>query len=170
MGLCNSVAAARGSVGPLDRQRKPRTQITLITTKSHLAAAGVGVVCCRSGSGFATTSTLGRRRRRQRFLRSARASRGTCRRRGATSSIGRQGRLMPMTPARRSGLLRTAARPWRAMGTGRGTVNGRVVQAPAPALVHPGRVVRIIGLVSHHRAKPPNLVAAVGGSPAPQLG
>ena len=37
----------------------------------------------------------------------------------ATSSIGRQGKLIPMTLARRSGLLRTAARPWRAVWTGR---------------------------------------------------
>ena len=39
----------------------------------------------------------------------------------ATSSIGRQGMLIPVTPARRSGLPRTAARPWRAVWTGRAT-------------------------------------------------
>ena len=44
-----------------------------------------------------------------------------------------------------------------------GDVNGRVVPAPAPSLVHPWRVVRIIGLVSHRRATSPDLVAAVGG-------
>ena len=44
-----------------------------------------------------------------------------------------------------------------------GHVNGRVVQAPAPSLVHPGRVVRIIGLVSHRGVTSPNRVAAVGG-------
>ena len=88
----------------------------------------------------------------------------------ATSSIGRQGTLIPMTPARRSGLRRTAARPWRAVGTGRAPSVGRVVQAPAPSLVHPGRVVRIIRPVSQRRATSPNLVAAVGDVPAPQLG
>ena len=46
-----------------------------------------------------------------------------------------------------------------------GTVNGRVVQAAVLAFVHPSRVVRVVGRVSHGGPRSWNRVAAVGSVP-----
>ena len=102
------------SVGPT---KKTRTQITQsrrnriwLLRASGLFAAGrrrVSRQQARSDGGARLSEVPSIRVGRSRHVPSARA----------TSSTGRQGMLIPMTPARRSGLLRSAARPWRAVWT-----------------------------------------------------
>ena len=124
----------------------------------HINHEEIASGCCGHRDGlqlvgirFARHSTLGPRRRCDRFFRAARPNRGHAPSARATCSIERVGMSIPMMPARRSGLLRTAAR----RGDRPGPVNGRVVQAPGALTRSRVAVVRIIGLVSHRRASSP---------------
>ena len=136
---------AAGDAQALDRQRKPKH-------RSHhheeIASGCCGRRGCllQVGVGFATTGTLGRRRRGQRFLRSARASRGTCRRRGPRPQSVAQGMLMPMTPARRSGSF--------APRRDRGAPSGPAGPRQRSGCSGPGAITRSpVAGGSHHRAR-----------------